>query len=201
MTENRSVFATFSIIQTGNSYEPVTLQDGHLFELTENSNTGWRFNANSSRIYVGDDRRDRQYLSILSFDTSSLPDKAVILTATLNVKRFRTMGTDPFGTHGNLGVEIGYPCFGISCDLEASDFQIGAQAVAGVLSSFSVDNWHSAALGANAFPYIDQIGTTQFRLRFELSDNDDGSMNAIQFLSGDASSDDRPHLIVEYYVP
>jgi hypothetical protein len=98
-------------------------------------------------------------------------------------------------------VEIGSSCFGTSCDLESSDFQASAQDVAGLLSSFSVDNWHSAALGANAYDYIDRNGITQFRLRFELEDNDDWGMDAIQFLSGNASPDDRPQLIIEYYVP
>ncbi|MBN1449895.1 MAG: PD40 domain-containing protein [Anaerolineales bacterium] len=183
------------------TFVSIASQDGHIFELLENRNTGWRFNTTSARFYVGDDRRNRQYLSILSFDTSSLPDDAVILSATLNVKRVRTIGTDPFDTHGNLLVEIGSPCFGNSCKLEASDFQASAQDVAGLLSSFSVDNWHSAALGVNAFLSIDLTGTTQFRLRFELDDNNDRGMDAIQFLSGNAPVNDRPQLIIEYYVP
>jgi len=175
--------------------------DGHIFELSENNNVGWRSNANSARFYIGDDSHNRQYLSILSFDTSSLPDNAVILSATLNVKRARILGTNPFDTHGALGVEIGSPCFGSSCSLEASDFQAGAQEVAGLLSSFSVDGWHSAPLGVNVFPYIDLTGITQFRLRFELEDNNDRGMDAVQFLSGNASPDDRPQLVIEYYVP
>jgi len=201
MTQNRSVVAAFNAIQTGSSYAPVALQDGYLFEISEDNNTGWRFNANGARLYVGDDNHNRQFLSILSFDTSPLPNNAVILSATLNVKRARMLGTNPFNTHGALGVEIGSPCFGSSCNLEASDFQAGAQAVAGLLSSFSVDGWHSAPLGANVFSYIDLTGATQFRLRFELEDNNDGGMDAIQFLSGDAPPDDRPQLIIEYYVP
>ena len=175
--------------------------DGHIFELNENSNTGWRFNATNARFYVGDDSHNRQYLSILSFDTSSLPDDAVILSVTLNVKRAKILGTNPFDTHGALGVEIGSPCFGSSCNLEASDFQASAQEMAGLLSSFSVDGWHSAPLGANVLPYIDLTGITQFRLRFELEDNNDWGMDAIQFLSGDAPEGDRPQLVIEYTVP
>jgi len=183
------------------TFQSVGAQDGHLFELSENSNTGWRFNTNSVRFYIGDDHRNRQYLSILSFDTSSLPDDAVILSATLNVKHARTIGTNPFDTHGNLWVEIGSSCFGSSCNLENPDFQAGAQDVAGILSSFSVDNWHSAALGANVYPYINLAGVTQFRLRFELDDNNDSGMDAIQFLSGDAPPDERPQLVIEYTAP
>ena len=192
---SRTLFPPPAILQ------PRASQDGHVFELSENNNVGWRSNAISARFYVGDDQRNRQYLSILSFDTSSLPDNAVILSATLNVKRARILGTNPFDTHGALGVEIGTPCFGSSCSLEASDFQAGAQDIAGLLSSFSVDGWHSAPLGVNVFPYIDRTGATQFRLRFELEDNNDRGMDAIQFLSGDAPPDDRPQLIIEYYAP
>jgi len=187
--------AALSILHSQGSY------DGHIFELGENSNAGWRFNSNSSRLYVGDDHRNRQYLSILSFDTSSLPDNAVIFSAILHVKRMRIIGKNPFDTHGNLEVEIGSPCFGSSCNLETADFQAGAQDVAGNLSSSSTNEWHSIVIDQGDYSYINLTGTTQFRLRFELEDNNDRSADGIQFLSGNANMNDRPVLIIEYYVP
>ena len=65
-----------------------------------------------------------------------------------------------------------------------------------------VDNWFSAAMDKTALQYINVTGSTQFRLKFQIDDNDDQGADTIKFYSGDSAIlDYRPVLQVEYYVP
>jgi len=53
-----------------------------------------------------------------------------------------------------------------------------------------------------AYPYINKMGTTQFRLRFKLDDDNDNVADYIRFFSGNYGiATDRPVLVIQYYVP
>jgi hypothetical protein len=178
--------------------------DGYIWEATEISGIGLNYRSADLTFNLGDDNRDRQYRAILSFDTSSLPNNAVITKVTLKIRQLGLpVGTNPFITHGALRVDIRKPYFGASASLVASDFQAGANKSAiGTFGSTSVSSWFSAILSNTAFPYINLIGTTQFRLRFVKDDNDDMSADYTRFTSGNhATVSARPTLIIEYYVP
>ena len=54
--------------------------------------------------------------------------------------------------------------------------------------------WYSAILNSLG-------GTTQFRLRFTLDDNNDHAADYMKFFSGNAAAINRPMLVIEYYVP
>jgi cell division protein FtsI/penicillin-binding protein 2 len=45
---------------------------------------------------------------------------------------------------------------------------------------------------------ISKTGTTQVRVYFNLDDNDDGGNDYIGYYSGEASSGNRPQLVVTY---
>ncbi|MGZ9234419.1 MAG: right-handed parallel beta-helix repeat-containing protein, partial [Anaerolineales bacterium] len=94
-TIHRSATNTISV-----SFKSAAAYDGWVRESGENSSVGNQLDKNATTLNVGDDQRDRQYRGILSFDTSSLPDNAIIVSAELKVKRQSVVGTDPFGTHG-----------------------------------------------------------------------------------------------------
>src|SRR6185295_1516944 len=64
-----------TVTQTFNS---VALNDGWILESTETSGVGGTMNSSATTFNLGDDLVDRQYRAILHFDTSSLPDTAVI---------------------------------------------------------------------------------------------------------------------------
>jgi hypothetical protein len=176
--------------------------DGWVIELNENSNQGNGVNSNSATFYVGDNAEDRQFRAILDFNTSSLPDNAVIFKATLKIKKLSVTGTDPFSTHQNLLVDIRSGAFGASA-LQVADFQSTSSLdSAGTVLNAPVDNWFSAILIDPALPFISRTGPTQFRLRFQIDDNDDLGADTIKFYSGDtAIIDNRPLLLVEYYLP
>jgi hypothetical protein len=70
-----------------------------------------------------------------------------------------------------------------------------------VIQNNPVGGWYWAMLDSSAFPYINLIGVTQFRLAFQLDDNNDRGDDYIKFYSGDqADQRDRPQLLIEYYV-
>jgi len=174
--------------------------DGWVLESTETSSVGGSLNSIATTIRVGDNAANKQYRGILSFDTTSLPDTAVITKVTLKVKKYSIVGTDPFTTHGGLIAAIRKPYFGSAITLVNSDFQAAQSAQVG-FNSTPVDNWYSTNNNPAIWPYINLTGTTQFRLRFTLDDNDDLSADYVRFYSGNASMIYRPQLIVEYYVP
>jgi hypothetical protein len=176
--------------------------DGWVIESNEYSNLGGGVNSISATFYLGDNAEDRQFLTILDFTTSSLPDNAVVTRAILKIKKLSVTGTDPFTTHQNVLVDISNGPFGASA-LEESDFQAPVSMNwAGTILNAPVDNWFSADLEKAALPYINETGSTQFRLKFQLDDNDDLGADTIKFYSGDTVTlDYRPVLQVEYYVP
>jgi len=174
--------------------------DGWVLESTETSSLGGSNDSIATTIRVGDDAVDKQYRSILSFDTSSLPDDAVITKVTLKVRKQGLAGTDPFTTHGGLIAAIRKPYFGISIALVNDDFQAAQSAQVG-FSSVPVSDWYSTNSNPVIWPYVNLTGTTQFRLRFSLGDNDDLSSDYLRFYSGNASAVYRPQLIVQYYLP
>jgi len=53
-----------------------------------------------------------------------------------------------------------------------------------------------------AYQYINLTGTTQFRLRFKLDDDNDNTADYMKFFSGNyGTATDRPLLVIQYYVP
>jgi hypothetical protein len=176
--------------------------DGYVIESGENSNLGGGINATAATFYVGDNAEDRQFRTILDFNTSSLPDGAVIFRATLKVKKLSVTGTDPFLTHQNLFVDIKGGTFGLGA-LEVKDYQAAASLdAAGIIPTAVVDNWFSSALTEPALQFINKTGSTQFRLRFQVDDNDDMAADTVKFYSGDtATLANRPVLVIEYYLP
>jgi len=95
------------------------------------------------------------------------------------------------------------PFFGTTIGLVISDFQ--AAAGKNTVAQFSitpVSNWYSALLNATGRAYVNKTGTTQFRLRFTLDDNNDNAADYMKFYSGNyVGVTARPTLVIEYYIP
>ena len=87
--------------------------------------------------------------------------------------------------------------------LEKYDFQaVGGRGNVGRFIKAMRDGWYVAPLRWPSYGRINLVGTTQFRLRFDLDDNDNGRANVLRSFSGDTALEaDRPELIVTYYVP
>jgi hypothetical protein len=175
--------------------------DGWILEASEDGGTGGSMNSTAETFRLGDDAADRQYRAILSFNTAALPDHAVITGARLRIRWQGLVGTDPFTTHGWLRADIRKGVFSKDAALQLTDFN--ASASRGAVATFGklpFNGWYTAKLSEAAFPYINAVGTTQFRLRFSLDDNDDRGADFMRFYSGNAA-ENRPVLIITYYVP
>jgi len=187
------------------SYPPATVsltsttgEDGWVLESTATSGVGGTIAA--GKIRVGDDAANKQYVAILSFDTSSIPDGAVITAATLQVKRDIVVGTDPFSTHGNCNVAISSTGFNGSTALQAADFQAAATASnVAIMSDPTVNGALSTgALNASGRAGINKTGKTQFRLTFALGDNADAGADYLQCNASNDVVAKRPTLIITY---
>ncbi len=200
---NDSVIANYTqlLILTLNS-KSAAANDGWVLESSETSNTGGTLNATTSTFNLGDDKANKQYRGILHFDTSALPDTAVITSVKLKIRKQGLVGTDPFITHGGLLVDIQKPYFGTTAGLVIGDFQAtSGQSVIATFDATPVSNWYGAIMNSAGYPYVNLSGTTQFRLRFTSDDNNDLDADYMKFYSGDASTANRPQLIIQYYIP
>jgi Tol biopolymer transport system component len=182
--------------------------DGWLLESSENSNQGGSMNSTDTTFRLGDDSQNRQYRTILHFPTQYLPDRAVITKAILMIKAYGVVGTNPFTTHGNISIDIRNGAFGnlgpfAYKALQLMDFQAPAHAYSvGMIVDNPVGGWYWTMLDSSAFSYINKTGTTQLRLAFQLDDNNNLRNDILLFHSGSVNDQrDRPHLLIEYYVP
>jgi hypothetical protein len=179
------------------------IQDGWVRETSETSNQGGPLNAISATFVLGDDANNRQYRAILHFNTSSLPDNAVITRVALKIKKESVTGTDPFTTHGKIVVGIRQGAFSNSAALQSTDFQNPAsKSLVGLIANNpTAGGWYFANLKPTAHAFINRTGVTQFRLSFQIYDDNDAIADFIRFYSGDAAAASRPVLVVEYVVP
>ncbi|MCU0857480.1 MAG: DNRLRE domain-containing protein [Pontiellaceae bacterium] len=186
------------------TFYSVGVHDGYVDESSETSNVGGTNNATlttGTALRVGDTGARKQRKSIVSFDTSTLPDTAVVTAATLKLKRGGGIGT-PTGL-GLLTVDIkNVPAgFGTSLNLENIDFEYAAsKSDVGTLSYPAATNaWAIAALNTNGTARIAKTNHTQFRIRFATDDDNDTADDYLGFYSGEnASSTNRPILEVTY---
>jgi hypothetical protein len=181
-------------------------QDGWILESSETSNNGSILNKTAITLRLGDDASNKQYRSILSFDTPTLPEGAIITSVTLKFKHAGISGTNPFNTHGKLLVDICKGAFKGNSLLQLGDFNAKCpldmyKSQALIYTNTKADNWYSKPLLSDYFRYINLGGVTQFRLRFTRDDNNNFGADFLKLYSGDAAEADRPQLIIEYYIP
>lgn len=184
------------------NFRSIGAQDGRIVESGENTSLGGSIDAAGLNFQLGDNAGNRQFRAVLSFNTSTIPDTATILSVKLKIKRAGLVGTNPFTTHGKLVFDMRKPFFGTTSALAASDFQAPAGKLnAGQFSSVPVSGGSAylALLPSSSFIYINKTGLTQFRLRFSLDDNNDAGADYMLFRSGNyAGVTDRPELEVQY---
>ena len=192
--------------------EPVTVtftsigaEDGWVRESNETSDVGGTSNSGgrgARPIRPGDATSDRQYKSILSFDTSSIPDGATIVEARFRLTRGTGQGTSPFnGGFGQCLIDVNTGGFSGSNALQSSDFQAAATAVAAAVMPDAPNQGDisEGVLNAAGLAAINVTGRTQVRIYFEIDDNDDGGNDNAGFYSGDNSNASRhPQLEITY---
>ncbi len=178
-------------------------EDGRLWESTETSNVGGGGNSTdntTASLRVGDFSDDTQYKTLVSFDTSSIPDTATIQSATLRLKRGTVSGTSPFSTHGTCTVDIRNGGFGGWTAFAAGDFEAAATAsgVASMSNATTDGTFSTGTLNASGLSAINKTGVTQLKVYFTTDDNDDLGTDYMGFYSGEAAAGNRPELVVTY---
>ncbi len=190
---------------TTTTFTSVAAQDGWVLESSETSNTGGSIDAaanTTSALRVGDDNKNKQYKSVVSFDTSAIPDGAIILSVTLRLRRGTVSGTNPFTTFGTCWVDIQSGSgFSSSTTLQTGDFQATATAVQAASLTNAANNldWSEGTLNAAGLAAINKTGTTQLRVYFNLDDNNNRNADYIGYYSGDnGTAANRPQLVVTW---
>jgi hypothetical protein len=152
---------------------------------------------------VGDDSANWQNRGVFSFDTSDLPDDAVVTTVTLRLTRASSAGNT--ASLGNLVLDMGGSLIGSTQALDTFDYDDSAAASLNVATSFPVpagNGFTTFATVDSAYNgQVDVTGRTQFRVRFDTLTDSDNQSDYIAFHTGEAASNVRPELIVEYYTP
>lgn len=180
-------------------------QDGWVLESGENTSVGGSLSATtntSSALRVGDNNQDRQYKTVVSFDTSSIPDGATIVSVTLRLLRGSLTGTNPFTTHSTCWVDVQNASgFSGSTTLQNGDWQAAATAVQAASLSNAASNgvWSTGTLNAAGIAALNKTGTTQLRVYFNTGDNDDTGNDYLGYYSGEnGTAANRPQLVVTY---
>jgi uncharacterized delta-60 repeat protein len=188
-----------SVTQTTLTFNSADAYDGWILESGENSNQGGSLDKTAKVFFVGDDARDRQYRSILSFNTISIPDNVLITSAQIKIKKQTEVGTIPFNTHGDLLLDIRGGAFSNNINLTAEDFSASASVGSNQEKFFeSSPKWYAANLGNVNLGFVNKYGVTQFRLLFGTDDNDDMGDDFLKFFSSGSAAADQPQLIVTY---
>ncbi len=189
------------------SFASTAAYDGWVLESSENSSTGGSLNSTNATLLAGDDAQNRQLRSFLSFGTGTLPDTATVVLAKLRIRQSSIAGA-PFTGHGRLLADLARPYFGAEPGLVLSDFQ-GATTTtstvvnsAGIFASTPVSGWYTALLSSTGQSNINKTGSTQFRVRFGIDDDNDLTADQLAFFSGNYLTTPayQPRLVV-YYNP
>jgi hypothetical protein len=143
------------------------------------------------------------YRNIVSFDTNSLPDDCVILSARLQLTRSTKNGDDPFlGWGGACMIDIASPYFGSSSGLQTADWDAAADAnaVANFVADPGADQpMLSTEFSAKGLENISKSGFTQLRIYFQEESNLDQNTDCLYFYAGDDTDyEKQPKLIIQY---
>ncbi len=184
------------------TFTSIAAQDGWVRESSEFSGVGGGINSTGTTFLLGDDAANRQYRAILSFDTSGLPDNATIQSAQLKIRQSgAAVGKNPFSVLGTLWADIIRGSFAGNPALQLSDFGAASSALkVGAFGATPVGGWYTSPINITGRNLVNKVGMTQFRLRFNLDDNNNFAANYMRFISGNYSTG-KPVLVITYSVP
>lgn len=183
-----------------NTFVSVGGQDGYVATTSTTATTGSY--AVSLDIYAGDNA-DMPLRGVVSFDTSSIPDGATILSAELRLFYTQASLGNPWVSNGALVADISNGCLGGNCALAASDFQATVSASNAIVFPAPTSNSAGTSVvgmvNSTAFNHISKTGNTQFKLRFQNNSNNNKTSDYLLLAGGEYFlSQYRPVLVVQY---
>jgi hypothetical protein len=197
------------LTQAGYTYKAKNLMDNQLFNnvmrgtpnatfLSEGAKDGYVYvydgnspqSVNSNGIRVGDNGVDfwlnnQEYYGILSFNTASLPDNAVVQGASIYMIRSSADDNPFLHSDRNPVLDIKSGFFGSSDNLQLTDWNAAASANnIGCFNGNADQNNYAVRidLQPTAFTHVSKTGQTQFRMKFDYADF---STEFINFYDGD----------------
>lgn len=176
-------------IQTSsaNSYKSVAADDGFVGSLAADGYSTSVHKIGDKGMYNAD-----TYRTILSFDSSAIPDAATIKSVTLRIYRKSLTGTV-----NNISLDVKNGMFGANSSIEQSDFNAAASGTnIATLAIPSADNSYTEVeLPSSAFTFINKTGKTQIRLKGSTAT--DFASDVLEIYGGE-DSNFAPLLIVEF---
>lgn len=149
------------------SFSSEDANDGYIKANADGSSPAVGTLESSLGLALGHGSDSKYNRAMLSFDTSTLPDNAVILSASLSVT-YRSGSGDPWASPaGNtLVIDVINGCLG-RCGVETSDYAAApsAGAVAELLK-FTSGTQNSSTFNSTGLGAINRTGRTQLKLRF-----------------------------------
>ncbi len=200
----RQHFGTFH-----ETFTSIGSQDGWVVGTGQYDEMGAEFDRAGTSLRVGDENGygAHQIRSIVSFDTSLLPDDAIISSVELVLKQESIVigGGNPFKDFRGLLIDIKLGPFG-SPALEPEDFQSLPDVSSMGPYTRELADSYTFELSRAAYPFINKWpvfgGLTQLRLYFTLDSDRNARPNYIHFYSGDAATEARrPKLVIDYRRP
>lgn len=192
------------------TFVSIGTQDGHILESSRDSNTGGSVDTTSGTFRIGDDAQARAYRGFLSFDTSSLPDDAIIVEATVGIVRVGNItGQIPIGVAdsqwGDILLDYAIPSFGAGTQLTPADWE-SVPTRAGVSKfawpAYSPDMTIYSRLESGDLDLINKTGSTQVRIRYQNDDDGDAVADYVSYGTGsNSTASRRPTLRVKYHLP
>lgn len=181
-TSTRSITTSNGVAGTTVSFAGIAAEDGYVKAAADGSGATV---GTLAGLAVGRGTDGKYNRTILSFDTSSIPDGATITAATLTVTYSSGAGspwTDPVGN--TLVVDVRSGTFG-AATTEATDWAAAADAPAtATIGAFASGAKTSSGFSAAGLGAISKTGRTQLRLRFSQNQ----AATAYIFVSEGASS-------------
>jgi len=159
-------------------------------------------NIINTQLAIGNKSQSGEVSSILSFNTSNLPDNAIVTHARLFLTRASQSGQNPILTYGadKISVDIKSGHFGNSNDVELTDFNDSADAVnIACLIGTAENNEYKIRFemsDTNSLRFINTTGITQFRIYVSSFDSLAGNM--LNFYGYDTTGTNRPVLDIKY---
>jgi hypothetical protein len=196
--------ATYTI-QWAESFASDGARDGVVVESAEGTLQGgsvYPSRTDAFGLAVGDDGANRRGVTFVSFDTSALPDNAVIDAAEVHLNSSESAGA--IGSFLPLYLDVKTGAFGPTPALEAADFR----APATVARTASLAQFQPGAgtqelvlaFDANGTSAVNRAGLTQCRIYFLAGTDRDHRIDGIGFCPGEhAQAALRPELVLRYH--
>lgn len=165
-TSTRSITTSNGVTGTPTtvSFAGISAEDGYVKAAADGSSPAV---GTLTSLAVGRGTDGKFNRSILSFDTSALPDGATITSATVTVTYSSGVGTPWTSPAGNtMVVDVKSGTFGAAAT-ETTDWGAAADAsAAATIDAFASGTKTSSGLSAAGLGAISKTGRTQLRLRF-----------------------------------